>query len=73
MLKLVSLIIALVVFAITLAGLVPLLGWLNWIGLLLGTLGGFTGALSKNKAGLVVNAMLMSIAAFRLFLGGGIL
>lgn len=40
---------------------------------MIGAVGLLFGALSKNKAGLTLNLVLMAIAAFRLFLGGGIL
>ncbi|WP_296616211.1 hypothetical protein [Sphingomonas sp.] len=40
---------------------------------MIGAFGVLFGALSKNKAGLTINLVLMAIAAFRLFLGGGIL
>jgi hypothetical protein len=71
MFNLISILIAVVLLVVTLVGL--LLGVLNWIGLLIGAVGVLFGALSKNKAGLIINLVLMAIAAFRLFLGGGIL
>lgn len=71
MFNLISIIIGVVLLIVTLVGL--LLGVLNWVGLLIGAVGVLFGALSKNKAGLILNLVLMAIAAFRLFLGGGIL
>jgi hypothetical protein len=71
MFNLISIIIGVVLLIVTLIGL--LLGVLNWVGLLIGAVGVLFGALSKNKAGLILNLVLMAIAAFRLFLGGGIL
>ncbi len=71
MFNVISILIGVVLLVITLVGL--LLGVLNWIGLLIGAVGVLFGALSRNKAGLILNLVLMAIAAFRLFLGGGIL
>lgn len=71
MFNVISILIGVVLLVITLVGL--LLGVLNWIGLLIGAVGVLIGALSRNKAGLILNLVLMAIAAFRLFLGGGIL
>lgn len=71
MFNVISILIGVVLLVITLVGL--LLGVLNWIGLLIGAVGVLFGALSRNKAGLILNLVLMVIAAFRLFLGGGIL
>ena len=73
MFNLISIVIGVILLVVTLVALVPLLGWLNWLGLLIGAVGVLFGALSRNKAGLVINLVLMAVAAFRLFLGGGIL
>ncbi|HEX7694661.1 MAG TPA: hypothetical protein VF409_09235 [Sphingomonas sp.] len=73
MFNLISIVIGVVLLVVTLVALIPLLGWLNWLGLLIGAVGVLFGALSRNKAGLIINLVLMAIAAFRLFLGGGIL
>ncbi len=73
MFNLLSILIGLILLVVTLVGLVPILGWLNWIGLLIGAVGVLFGALSRSKAGFWLNIVLMCIAGFRLFLGGGIL
>jgi len=73
MLNVLSIVIGVILLVVTLVALIPFLGWLNWLGLLIGAVGLLFGALSKNKAGLIINLVLMAIAAFRLFLGGGIL
>jgi hypothetical protein len=72
MLNLVSILIGLVLTVFVLVGLVPLLGWLNWLALLIGAVGVLTGALSQHKAGLIFNIVLMLIAFWRLSIGGGI-
>jgi hypothetical protein len=73
MFNLISIVIGVILLVVTLVALIPLLGWLNWLGLLIGAVGLLFGALSRNKAGLTLNAVLMAVAVFRLFLGGGIL
>ncbi len=73
MLNLVSILIGIVLLVFVLVGLVPLLGWLNWLGLVIGAIGVLIGALSRHKAGLVFNIVLMLIAVWRLSMGGGIL
>ena len=62
-----------------LVGLIPLLGWMNWItSLPLAVLGAIFGAAGRRKstlgtAALVLNILIMVIALFRLSLGHGIL
>jgi len=73
MFNVLSIVIGVILLVVTLVALIPFLGWLNWLGLMIGAVGLLFGALSKNKAGLTLNLVLMAIAAFRLFLGGGIL
>ena len=73
MFNIVSILIGLVVLLLTLVGLIPFLGWLNWLGLIIGAVGLLFGLLSRHKAGLWLNLILMAVAGFRLFLGGGIL
>ncbi|QDZ06643.1 hypothetical protein FPZ24_03445 [Sphingomonas panacisoli] len=71
--NIVSILIGLVLLVFVLVGLIPLLGWLNWIALLIGAVGVLIGALSRHKAGMIFNIVLLAIAILRLSLGGGIL
>lgn len=73
MLNLVSILIGIVLLVVVLVGLVPFLGWLNWLALVIGAVGVLIGALSRHKAGLIFNIVLLLIAAWRLSMGGGIL
>ncbi|MEO5492844.1 MAG: hypothetical protein ABIR08_02315 [Sphingomonas sp.] len=73
MLNLVSILIGLVLLVFVLVGLVPLLGWLNWLALMIGAVGVLIGALSRHKAGMIFNIVLLLIAAVRLSIGGGII
>ena len=72
MLNLVSILIGVVLLVFVLIGLIPFLGWLNWLALVIGAVGVLIGALSRHKAGLIFNIVLLVIAAWRLSLGGGI-
>ena len=62
-----------------LVGLIPLLGWMNWItSLPLAVLGAIFGAAGRRTsalatAALVLNILIIVIALFRLSLGPGIL
>ncbi|MBN8813960.1 MAG: hypothetical protein J0J06_00775 [Sphingomonas sp.] len=73
MLNLVSILIGIVLLVFVLVGLIPFLGWLNWLALVIGAVGVLLGALSRHKSGLIFNIVLLLIAAWRLSLGGGIL
>ncbi|WP_420597206.1 hypothetical protein [Deinococcus sp.] len=55
-------------------GLIPFFGWTNWfITLPLGVVGLILGAISGQRGGLVLCAVILGIAALRLMLGGGLL
>ncbi len=71
MFNLVSILIALIVLVFTVLGLIPFFGWLNWIGLVIGAVGVLFGLISRHRSGLWLNIILMAIAGFRLFIGGG--
>ncbi len=54
-------------------GLIPLLGWINWLVLPLCVIGAIFGVFGKERRpGLVINLFVAGIAALRLFLGGGV-
>jgi len=73
MLNLVSILISVVLLVFVLVGLIPFLGWLNWLALVIGAVGVLIGALSRHKSGLIFNIVLVAIAILRLSAGGGIL
>lgn len=55
-------------------GFFPLLGWSNWfLTLPLAILGLILGAIGKSRPGMILNVVVLGLAALRLFLGGGIL
>jgi hypothetical protein len=56
-----------------LVGFIPLLGWLNWFVLPVAVIGLVFGLLSRNNNGRNINLVVLAIALFRLFVGGGII
>ncbi|MBN8807915.1 MAG: hypothetical protein J0I47_06730 [Sphingomonas sp.] len=73
MFNIVSIAIGLLLTVVVLVGLPPFLGWINWLALVIGAVGVLIGALSRHKAGMIFNIVLLLIAAGRLSLGGGII
>lgn len=77
----ISLLWGIVAMLLMFIGLVPLLGWSNWliipfagVGAVIAAIGIAITAREKRgraKAGLVLNALVMVIAAIRLSIGGG--
>lgn len=76
-----SLIFAILGFVFVLIGLVPLFGWLNWIGIIFLVVGMISGVSAQRKnpinkgvavIGTVLCIILLIIAAIRLVLGGGL-
>jgi hypothetical protein len=80
---LISLVWGIVAMLFMLVALVPLLGIANWVVIPFAAVGAVIGALgimlsgkggnSRAKAGLVLNAIVIIVAAVRLHLGGGLL
>jgi hypothetical protein len=73
MLNLISTIFGFVSLIIALIGLIPLLGWLNWIALFTSLLGLFFGLIAERKTGQNLNLVVLILALIRLFIGGGII
>ena len=79
---LISLLWGIVAMVLMFVGLIPLLGWLNWlwipfagVGAIIAALGVLLTPSGKNgraKAGLVLNGLVIVIALVRLSLGGAI-
>lgn len=70
--NLISILIGIVAAIIMIPGIVPLLGWLQWLVVVLCVLGIIFGAVSKKKTGLFINGAVLVVAILRLFLGGGV-
>lgn len=71
MLNILSILIGLVALVFAIPGLVPLLGWINWLVLPLALLGAGLGALSSRTAGRNLNIIVLIVGIARLMLGGG--
>jgi len=69
----VSILFGIIAAIIMVPGIVPLLGWLNWLVVILCVMGMIFGAASKQKSGLAVNGAVLVVSLLRLFLGGGVL
>ena len=65
--------LCLVAFPVMLLGLVPLLGWLNYLVIPLAVLGAALGALSDSSTGRNLNLVVLLVGFVRLWLGGFIL
>lgn len=73
MLNLVSIVVGVVALPVMLLGLIPLLGWLNYLVIPLAVLGAALGALSDSNAGRNLNLVVLLVGFVRLWLGGFIL
>lgn len=70
MLNLLSLVVGIVAFPVMLLGLIPLLGWLNYLVIPLAILGAALGALSDSNTGRNLNLVVLLVGFVRLWLGG---
>ena len=55
-----------------LIGMIPLLGWLNWLNIPLAIIGLMLSIIGKSKGGIVICVVAIFFGLFRLALGGGI-
>lgn len=73
MLNLVSFTIGLVALVFVVIAFVPLLGWANWLVVPLAVIGAAIGLMSRGRAGLNLNILVIIVGVLRLILGGGII
>ena len=73
MLNIVSITIGIVALVFVAIAFLPLLGWANWLVIPLAIIGAAIGAMSRGRAGLNLNILVMVVGTLRLILGGGIL
>ena len=73
MLNLVSVVVGVVALPVMLLGLIPLLGWLNYLVIPLAVLGAALCALSDSNTGRNLNLIVLLVGFVRLWLGGFIL
>ncbi|MDZ7894059.1 MAG: hypothetical protein U5M50_03250 [Sphingobium sp.] len=73
MLNILSILTGLVALIFVIAGLVPLLGWMNWIGLPITVVGLVLGILSRSNTGRNLNIALVLLALVRGSMFGGLI
>jgi hypothetical protein len=71
--NLISTLIGIVALIAALVAFIPLLGWLNWLVIPVVAIGIVLGLLSDKTTGRNINLVVLVIAMFRLFIGGGLL
>jgi hypothetical protein len=73
MANLISILIGGIALILAFVGLVPLLGWTNWLILPIAGVGALFGLISSRSSGMYFCLIVMAICAFRLWIGGGII
>lgn len=71
MLNIVSILVGLVAALLAFIGLIPLLGWVNWLMLPVAFVGLVLGLLSSSNSGRNLCMVVIIIGILRLMLGGG--
>ena len=73
MANIISILIGIITLILAFVGLVPLLGWTNWLILPIAGIAALFGLVSKSRSGMYFCLIVMAICALRLFIGGGII
>ncbi|WP_417612982.1 hypothetical protein [Parasphingorhabdus sp.] len=73
MFNIISILIGVIALILSFVGLVPLLGWTNWLILPIAGVGALFGLISSRASGLYFCMIVMCLCAFRLWIGGGII
>ena len=73
MFNIVSILIGLFALLFAVPGVIPLLGWLNWVAIPIALVGTLIGVISSRTGGRNLNLIVLLIAVVRLSLGGGFL
>jgi len=68
-----SKIVGIIALLLMIVGLIPFLGWINWLVIILAIIGLILGAFGKNNGGMILNGIVLIVSALRLIVGGGIL
>ena len=68
-----SKIIGLMALILMIVGLIPFLGWVNWVVIILSIIGLTIGIFGKNNGGMILNGIVLIVAGLRLIVGGGII
>jgi hypothetical protein len=73
MANIIAFILGAIALILAIPAFIPLLGWLNWIIILIAGAGIAFGAASSSKSGRNFCIVVVAICALRLWLGGGLL
>lgn len=73
MFNLISIFVGIIALILSFIGLVPLLGWTNWLILPIAGVGALFGLISSRTSGMYFCMIVMAICALRLWIGGGII
>jgi hypothetical protein len=73
MANIISILLGVIALILAIVGFIPLLGWLNWLTLLIAGAGIAFGAASESNAGRNFCIVVAVICALRLWIGGGII
>ncbi len=73
MANIIAFVLGLIALVLAIVGFIPLLGWLNWLIILIAGIGAAFGFASEKNAGRNFCLVVMAICAVRLWLGGGII
>jgi hypothetical protein len=73
MANIIAFLFGLIALVLAIVGFIPLLGWLNWLIILIAGVGAAFGLISENNSGRNFCFVVMAICAFRLWIGGGII
>lgn len=73
MANIIAILFGLVALLLAVIGFIPLLGWLNWLIILIAGIGAAFGFASDKNSGRNFCFVVMAICALRLWMGGGII
>ncbi|MEH6757050.1 MAG: hypothetical protein V7676_06020 [Parasphingorhabdus sp.] len=73
MANVISILIGVIALILAFVGLVPLLGWTNWLIIPIAGVGALFGLISSRSSGMYFCVIVMCICALRLWMGGGII
>ena len=68
-----SKVVGIIALILIILGLIPFLGWINWLVIFLSIIGLIVGIFGKNNGGMILNGIVLIVSALRLIVGGGIL
>lgn len=73
MANIIAILFGVIALVLAIVGFIPLLGWLNWLIIVIAGIGAVFGMVSSSNSGRNFCFVMMAICAFRLFIGGGII